>query len=113
MKLQGIWKKWTIAILFCILATPVFSAPADQYVEEARRLSEQGDIKNAAVSYQKALKLDQNHGIARKELRTLMLEAHRKNPQEEITEAELGLLQNADLKEADARELEIIDGEGD
>lgn len=81
-----------IVMALFLLSTAVVASRADEFVDEARRLSKQGDHQNAVVLYQKALKLDDKHNVARQELRDLIIESRLQNPHEEITEADLGLM---------------------
>jgi hypothetical protein len=77
-----------------LFSTAALAVSADSYVQEARELSQAGDLAGAAVSYQKALKLDQQHSAARRELKNVLIESKRQDPHGEYSEAEWALLEH-------------------
>lgn len=71
------------------------STSADQYVANARQKVTEQDYAAAAILYQQALKLDQQHSIARRELKEVLLEARRRDPESEFSDVEWRLLEEA------------------
>jgi hypothetical protein len=95
--MKSITKGWAKVIggLCLLMTTAVYAESADQYVEEARRMVQNNDFGPAAVLYQKALKLDQSHAVAKKEFREVMFASREEDPSAEHSEAEWALLQEA------------------
>lgn len=85
-----------------VFATTETRASADQYVLDARQKVAEQDYTAAALLYQKALKLDNEHSIARHELKELLLESRRRDPEAEFSDVEWSLLEDS----AKSRKLE-------
>ena len=85
----------------CFAASPQTKS-TDQYMAEARQKVAEKDYASAAVLYQKAIKLDQENHIARRELKEVLLESRRQDPEAEFSDAEWALMQGGGLSSEDA-----------
>jgi len=99
---------WRYPFYFAMLSTglllftmAVKANSIDQHIEDARQLVKVGDLAQAAISYQKALKIDQNHAIARKELKDVLIESKIQDPESEYSEAEWALIESSKGKPKD------------
>lgn len=72
--------------------TQVTANTAEQYIEQARIKARQEDLETAAILYQKAIKLEDDNLIARKELANVLMEAQLNDNSVDQSEAELAAL---------------------
>lgn len=82
-------------LCFCLTSNVSIASTVEQYVIEARQKIAEKDYSGAAVLYQKALKLKNDHPIARQELKMLLIEGKISDPEAEYSDAEWALIEEA------------------
>lgn len=87
------WKGLSFGLIL-LFATAVCGNTVEHHLEEARRMTKEGNYIAAAINYKKVLKLDDKHAMARKELKDVLLEARIQDPEAEFSEVEWGLLEH-------------------